>query len=291
MKTTKYLFLIGVLFLSFCKKDNHFNNGIKVDNDLIQNLDSNFINLNDALLLAKEFKSPGEKNASSLNNKIKGLIPSVSVSTTEKKIKNYYIYSEKVDNSTARAASKRYVPANEPLLYLINYEGGGLSIVSSDKRFGNVLATIDQGITVEQNMEAPDAFINYLVHAANSIKAIKENKLVSKEKELSKNAKSGNIMSAESECDGEFYYPWGTLNWTCMGPFDTFVTNSGPLVQTMWGQGVGYNDQLTYICGTSKAPTGCVATAMAQAMSVYRYPTLITGCQCLIFQGVPRQLV
>jgi len=45
-----------------------------------------------------------------------------------------------------------------------------------------------------------------------------------------------------------------------------------PLVTTTWGQGAPYNFTTPEI-GGSHAPTGCVATAMAQLMKYYNYPS------------------
>lgn len=44
-----------------------------------------------------------------------------------------------------------------------------------------------------------------------------------------------------------------------------------PLMETKWGQGTPYNNYAPII-GNEKAPTGCVATAMAQMMNYQRYP-------------------
>jgi hypothetical protein len=51
----------------------------------------------------------------------------------------------------------------------------------------------------------------------------------------------------------------------------------GPLLSTTWGQGYGYNDY-TPLTGCTNyynghAPTGCVATAMAQVMKYYQKPS------------------
>ena len=49
-----------------------------------------------------------------------------------------------------------------------------------------------------------------------------------------------------------------------------------PLLTTKWGQG----DPFNYLCpkiGTINAPTGCVATAMAQILYFYRYPEKAEG--------------
>ena len=50
----------------------------------------------------------------------------------------------------------------------------------------------------------------------------------------------------------------------------------GPLVQTQWDQDAPYND-LCPGSGSSKAYTGCVATAMAQVMNYWKWPVKGTG--------------
>ncbi len=49
-----------------------------------------------------------------------------------------------------------------------------------------------------------------------------------------------------------------------------------PMVKTTWDQAAPYNDQCPDFNG-SKTYTGCVATAMAQAMYYYKYPSAGTG--------------
>lgn len=49
-----------------------------------------------------------------------------------------------------------------------------------------------------------------------------------------------------------------------------------PIVQTRWGQLAPFNDLCPEVNGARTA-TGCVATAMAQALSVYKSPTCATG--------------
>lgn len=47
----------------------------------------------------------------------------------------------------------------------------------------------------------------------------------------------------------------------------------GPLLQTRWSQGNGYNELVRFNnCPEGKALTGCVATAMAQVMRYWEYP-------------------
>lgn len=47
-----------------------------------------------------------------------------------------------------------------------------------------------------------------------------------------------------------------------------------PLIQTKWNQGAPYNGR-TIVVNGELAVTGCVATAMAQVMSLWRYPTTL----------------
>ena len=49
------------------------------------------------------------------------------------------------------------------------------------------------------------------------------------------------------------------------------------MCQTKWGQGYPYNDQTPTYNGGTHYVTGCVATAMAQAMNYYEYPEIGRG--------------
>ncbi|MDZ7898455.1 MAG: C10 family peptidase [Arcicella sp.] len=60
------------------------------------------------------------------------------------------------------------------------------------------------------------------------------------------------------------------------GPCNDRYTIVNPLVSTQWGQWSGYNDETPLTgCNSSNghAPTGCVATAIAQVMNYHRRPT------------------
>lgn len=55
-----------------------------------------------------------------------------------------------------------------------------------------------------------------------------------------------------------------------------------PFVDTRWDQGAPYNDQCPLVGGV-RSPSGCTATAMAQAMKYYNWPEQAEGTA--IFQG------
>lgn len=71
--------------------------------------------------------------------------------------------------------------------------------------------------------------------------------------------------------------------WDCLAPLpddeeivsggSVIYGQTGPLLQTRWGQGHGYNELVRFNnCANGITPTGCVATAMAQVMRYHQYP-------------------
>lgn len=62
-----------------------------------------------------------------------------------------------------------------------------------------------------------------------------------------------------------------------------------PIVKTYWNQGEPYNEQCPEVSGT-RCPTGCVATAMAQAMNVFQWPEKGTGSHSYTPYDVGEQL-
>jgi len=78
-------------------------------------------------------------------------------------------------------------------------------------------------------------------------------------------------MAAEEGC------PVEALKSTsaCLTPTIIYSSTKGPLLKTSWDQGCGYNTNCPIAsdgpCGY--AYTGCVATAMAQVMAYWKYPS------------------
>ena len=65
------------------------------------------------------------------------------------------------------------------------------------------------------------------------------------------------------------------------------VTPIDNFVKTTWGQGDPYNGLCPKV-GTSRPPTGCVATAMAQIMNYYQYPAYGMGTGSYTTGGKPK---
>jgi hypothetical protein len=81
-----------------------------------------------------------------------------------------------------------------------------------------------------------------------------------------------------NQCSGSTTPPGGT-------PTDVVYTY-GPLLKTTWGQGCTYNDDLPAFYGPcNHAFTGCVATAMAQIMAYWKYPSTYNWSQMPANQG------
>ena len=61
--------------------------------------------------------------------------------------------------------------------------------------------------------------------------------------------------------------------WQCP---DAYHYEKSPILSTNWGQNEGYNNLCPNLgcSGNGHAPTGCVATAMAQVMKYYEYPSV-----------------
>lgn len=302
MKTKKkLLFVFALVFLWACRKESSISpemTNSEINTSKLEKLDSNFIGLEQALTLARSAKIP----VGTISPKDK--VASLYNTSPKKTIKNYFIYSENVKNAVLKTKDKNYISDVEPILYAVNFEEGGASIVSSDKRFGEVLVYLDKNVNFKAGMNAPEAFINYLENASKTIIGIKENTIKQSENFLLSRKKEQTLLESrkkqllssttslpnktmgtwEQECQYQDW-PYGLFlpgvpfgnnlpNWTCETLLDYYVVNNGPLLQTEWDQvGSGYNDLVPFACGTGKAPTGCVATAMAQALSFSKYPT------------------
>ena len=121
--------------------------------------------------------------------------------------------------------------------YVFNIKGGGFIIISGEDRGAQVLGYSDKGRFVSNNLPAP------LVDLLNGYK---------QEIEFLQNYKEDDLVPMQN----------------------TFQANRGvePLIKTTWGQEMPYYLQ----CPTENGEycvVGCVATAMAQVMYYWQFPT------------------
>lgn len=246
MNKTKLLLpiLIGmILFCTYsCKNDNGIED-YQVNHNLVSSTEARIIAEN--ILDFPVFKP---ENSSSLK--------SAKISD-QKMIKDSITISDKNDKKSK-------------FFYVFNYEGGGFSIISADKSISPILAYSETGY-FDLN-ELPSGFAYWLDLSAFNIK---ENR--------KQNANPSTVLAQEWN---QLLQPSGELISSNLAlksaPIDpppgTTVYTVGPLLQTSWGQGCGYNTFCPVKNGSDPsncqhAPTGCVPTAMAQVMAYWKYPS------------------
>lgn len=135
------------------------------------------------------------------------------------------------------AYTASYGNKNNFYIFNENDADGGFVIVSGDQRTEAILGYTESGNFDEQQM--PDNMRAWLNDYAQQIKAL--------------DGISNEVAFVSAE----------------KAPSSKPIVN--PLVQTKWNQNAPYNGQSFKINGEPTA-TGCVATAMAQIMSLWRYP-------------------
>lgn len=126
-------------------------------------------------------------------------------------------------------------------LYVFNVDNnGGFVVVSNDDRTEPVLGYSDSGSFDPDNM--PENMRAWLQGYADEIAWLKEHP----DAAVSTSRRSGDA---------------------------SIKTPIEPLVKTKWDQGEPYNNQCPEYAEGEKSVTGCVATAMAQVMYYYKWPT------------------
>lgn len=250
------LFLVIVITIISCSKDEDFrkSQSDKVNFTINQN-DTNYINVNEIEILAKSI---------SLDNNKDDLFRKANVN--ESLIRN--IMPIGTDN-------------DHPSYYIINYKNNSFVILSGDKRTFPVLAFSDEN-NFELNSEMyPDLLVHWLRTTDEFIANIR-----SGENDITYNTnKNWTIESIQ-----EYLSPESSKNQILntniiepgcgqisVGGPGVLLYSYGPLIDTRWGQGEGYNNFAPdYSCSeydNGKTPTGCVATALAQIMKHHEYPS------------------
>lgn len=147
--------------------------------------------------------------------------------------------------------------AEENLYYIYqNADGEGWVIVAADDAVTPILAYSETGTFRTDNM--PVNLRKWMGKYNNFIRKIEDD---------------GVVASAEAQTE------WAALRKSARKATAAAVV--GPLIKTTWDQGAPY-DLLTPGTGTwgrgsTKAATGCVATAMAQVMKYWEWPIQGTG--------------
>lgn len=152
-------------------------------------------------------------------------------------------------------------------------------ILSGDKRTYPVLAFSEEDNFNVNATEYPSLLIEWLKTQDEYINEVRNDSIINSselhtvwelseiESYISATASvkdESNSLKAGSSCSSQ---PFGV---------PILIATKGPLLNTTWGQGVGFNNMApNYGCSNysnGRAPTGCVATSMSQIMRYYQYP-------------------
>ena len=154
------------------------------------------------------------------------------------------------ETSSAKAKSKRVksVSGEVPAYYVFpNGEGKGFTVVSGDDRLPEVVGYSDKGTYDEENL--PSNYVGFM-------KAYEE--MVG---QLDNGDSRASASIAEAKALRSSGYQQPTI---------------APLLGNIqWNQMTPYNNMCPKYNGTNRSVTGCVATAMAQVMMYYQYPTTL----------------
>lgn len=166
--------------------------------------------------------------------------------------------------------------------YVINYEDSGFIVLSADNRVNPVLAFSASGRFPIKETQYPSGLVAWLAETKDLVKNVRRyNIKQSKEvKEAWTKSIIQNLVSADILSDGVVANRIEPIDPGPIGPGNPggcankheFI---GPLLQTSWGQWGVYNDLAPNLgCANAdgRAPTGCVATAMAQIMRFHEFP-------------------
>lgn len=159
----------------------------------------------------------------------------------------------------------------DTVAYVFNFgQDDGYAILSADRRTDNILALVPDGhIDFQEDIDSTVLSSGVMVFYGNLESAydrqieeanMMQDSLISSA--LAKLEASGSLTGTKASSQ-DVQVVYGT---------PSFITLIAPLVSVRWGQLNPYNLYTPVISGM-QAPTGCAATAVAQLMSYWRYPT------------------
>lgn len=206
--------------------------------------------------------------------------------------------TQRVFQGQQRVLNLTPLPAadGQPGLYLCNYAQGGFAIIAADRHMQPILAFAERGAlptsTLEGTRAVPEGLASWLETTRQVAAALRQNP---SEKNTAPGATAA--WTALVDKPGDLAKTFFTVSGPAYRvpaddtpPADPPPVQVGPLMQTTWNQGTNYNDYTpasnnsgyNYHC-----PTGCVATAMAQVMRYWRYPTYYDWANMPASYGTP----
>jgi len=138
-------------------------------------------------------------------------------------------------------------------------------MISADNRANPILAYSDTEKFPLDESTYPNGLVEWLVGSKDFIKNIRESNL-EQTNQVARACEPCEIQRVIRPIDDDC----GGSGGGCENQYTTI----GPLLSTVWGQWGGYNDLAPNLgcSGDGRAPTGCVATSMAQVMKYHEFP-------------------
>lgn len=197
---------------------------------------------------------------------------------TAKNVAFFYLHKNKnVPNTRNRLAEDVKVESTfsindekaEPIMHVINYEGGGFAVISGDNRIEPMLAYADEGTFSDDEYDYPSSLKVWIEHIKSTIDYIRTNNV----------AAPIELTNYWNTCEylgkSRVIYP-ETFDCEEGEMMDHYLI--GPLLTTTWHQGSPFNLNMPVVLsdnGTSlHAPVGCGPLAIAQILNYWKYPTI-----------------
>lgn len=252
-KAVRNCFAIGflILLVQSCKKD--------ISADKAQNGNNEyFIDQKQATNVAKDFS----KNLINVNSKAVNSTAATTLGMPNK-IAEDVIPVKGTDGSNA--------------YYIINYKGGGFSIISADKRTMSIMAYSETGNFKTDRI--PEGVNQWLYSAKKLVDSVRKvNIKYTGQDTISRNLmlKATNGRTTNGLATNGYLPPKEPIDPdNCPGTYE----EHGPLVATLWNQsndiyGGYYNGNCPALaCGPNgHAYTGCTTTAIAQIVKYHQFP-------------------
>lgn len=255
-KTTFYLIVLSsILSLTSCEND------AVIDSSQSAVEDVHFVSMEIVSKLASEIEH----------------VTNIIVTTNGKNTITEKKTVKKIENITKSPDAN-----GKTAFYIINYEKDGYVLISADDRLQPILAFSEENNFVVDESTYHPGLVEWFTNQTDQINRLRNSKkdtvtrlaasweMIEIQNLITANSNT-NISGKDFQASDECYYPG--MPGCCE---DTWYTK-GPLMSTTWSQGVGYNNYvpLTGCSGYSNghAPTGCVATAMAQVMKYHQSPS------------------
>jgi hypothetical protein len=168
---------------------------------------------------------------------------------------------------------------NQPYVYVYNFKGGGFLLVSAEYGDIPILAYSDKN-PFDKTKPINTGLQIWFSDVRDRIQAIRTKKITAEES-------SADLWNSYSKHSLKFEMSDSTTlksgsqvqlrdGWRDCSNYSWSRTTVGPLLQTAWSQGCGYNNTCPERSGSGfcgRAPTGCTATAMAQVIRFHQFPT------------------